>query len=115
VHRVENSPPSSPCSAEGGRFMNQITGWGAAAIIAVGLGAGPAMAGPDLVKKAKDAGMPAQNCQYCHTEKIPKKETFKPTELNERGKWLHAEKEKRKAPKSDAAWLKEYPGGPAQK
>ncbi len=58
--------------------MNQVAGWGVAAIIAVGLGAGPAMAGPDLVKKAKDAGMPAQNCQYCHTEKIPKKETFKP-------------------------------------
>ena len=95
--------------------MNQVAGWGVAAIIAVGLGAGPAMASPDLVKKAKDAGMPAQNCQYCHTEKIPKKETFKPTELNVRGKWLHVEKEKRKAPKSDAAWLKEYPGDPAQK
>jgi hypothetical protein len=95
--------------------MNQFAGWGVAAIIAVGLGAGPAMAGPDLVKKAKDAGMPAQNCQYCHTDKIPKKETFKPEQLNDRGKWLVAEKEKRKAPKSDAAWLKEYPGGPAQK
>jgi hypothetical protein len=100
---------------KGEGLMNQITGFGVAAIISVGLAAGPAMAGPDLVKKAMDAGLPVQNCQYCHTEKIPKKETFKPTELNDRGKWLHAEKEKRKAPKSDAAWLKEYPGGPAQK
>jgi hypothetical protein len=62
-----------------------------------------------MVKQAKDAGLPAQNCQYCHVEKMPKKDTFKVDDLNERGKWLAAEKDKRKA-KPDAAWLKEFPG-----
>ena len=90
--------------------MNRFARWSLTAIVTVGLGAGPAVAGPDQIKKAKDAGLPAQNCQYCHTEKAPKKDSFKPEELNERGKWLYAEKEKRKAPKSDAAWLKEYSG-----
>jgi len=79
-------------------------------VVSVGLVAGPAMADPTMVKKAKDAGFPAQNCQYCHTDKSPKKDTFKPEELNERGKWLHAEKDKRKAAKSDPVWLKEYAG-----
>ncbi|HSE93069.1 MAG TPA: hypothetical protein VLF19_07165 [Methylomirabilota bacterium] len=96
--------------------MNRVAGWSVvAAVMAVSLGAGPAMAEPAMLKQAKDAGLPAQNCQYCHTTKIPKKETFKPEELTDRGKWLRAQKEKRKAPKAEAAWLKEYPGGPAQK
>jgi len=53
----------------------------------------PAGATPQLVKQAKDAGFPAQNCQYCHTVAVPKKEGFKPEELNERGKWLLTEKD----------------------
>lgn len=67
------------------------------------------------VKQAKDLGMPAQNCLYCHTEKMPKKDTFKADALNERGKWLMSEKDKRKAAEIDLSWLKEYPGGAEQK
>jgi hypothetical protein len=75
------------------------------------LSALPAAASPPLVGKAKSAGMPAQNCQYCHASAMPKKETYKADDLNERGKWLIAEKDKRKAKDVDAGWLKEYPGG----
>ncbi len=67
------------------------------------------------VKKCKDLGLPAENCLYCHTEKLPKKDTFKVEELNDRGKWLMAEKDKRKAGEIDLQWLKEYPGGKEQK
>lgn len=76
---------------------------------------GAAGARPLWVKKAKEAGFPAENCQYCHTVKLPKKESFKPDELNDRGKWLLAEKTNRKAAEVDLAWLKDYPGGAAQK
>jgi hypothetical protein len=67
------------------------------------------------MKATKDLGLPAQNCLYCHTEKMPKKDTFKPEQLNDRGKWLMSEKQKRNASEIDLAWLKEYPGGAAQK
>jgi hypothetical protein len=70
----------------------------------------PAGATPQMVKQAKDAGFPAQNCQYCHTVAMPKKEGFKPDELNERGKWLLTEKDKQKAKDVKAEWLKNYPG-----
>jgi len=70
----------------------------------------PAGATPQLVKQAKDAGFPAQNCQYCHTVAGPKKEGFKPEELNERGKWLLTEKDQQKAKEVKAEWLKNYPG-----
>jgi hypothetical protein len=71
----------------------------------------PAQADPRLLKEAKDTGMPAQNCQYCHVSKIPKKETFKADDLNDRGKWLVAEKDKRKSKEAKGDWLKEFPGG----
>jgi hypothetical protein len=71
----------------------------------------PAGAHPQLVGKAKSAGLPAQNCQYCHVTAMPKKETYKADDLNERGKWMMTEKDKRKAKEVDAGWLKEYPGG----
>ena len=90
--------------------MKRLAGMAFISVVSVGLVAGPAMADPTMVKKAKDAGLPAQNCQYCHTDKTPKKDTFKPDDLNERGKWLHAEKEKRNAKASNGAWLKEYTG-----
>lgn len=67
------------------------------------------------VKKAKDLGYPAQNCLYCHTEKMPKKDTFKAEALNDRGKWLISEKDKKKATEVDLNWLKDYPGGKEQK
>jgi hypothetical protein len=56
-------------------------------------------------KQAKAAGVPAANCLYCHNEKIPAK--GKSTN-NERGKWLVAQKEVKKAKVVDGAWLKDY-------
>ncbi len=66
------------------------------------------------VKQAKDLGYPAQNCQYCHVDKMPKKDTFKADALNDRGKWLMSEKDKQKKD-IDLNWLKDYPGGKEQK
>jgi hypothetical protein len=75
------------------------------------LGTFPAEATPQMVSQAKAAGFPAQNCQYCHTVAMPKKEGFKPDELNERGKWLLSERDKQGAKDIKADWLKNYPGG----
>jgi hypothetical protein len=61
----------------------------------------------DMQKKAKAGGFPAENCMYCHVEKMPKKGAVT---NNDRGKWLVAEKEKRSAKEVDVAWLKDYPG-----
>ena len=58
-------------------------------------------------KEAKAAGVDAKNCQYCHIAAMPKKESH---DLNDRGKWLVAEKDKRGAKTVDGAWLKDYPG-----
>jgi len=77
--------------------------------------AAPAAATPQMLKEAKDAGMPAQNCQYCHASKLPKKESYKPDELNERGKWLLSEKDRQKAKDVKGEWLRNYPGGKEQK
>lgn len=74
-----------------------------------------AVAHAPLVSKAKSAGMPAKNCQYCHVSAMPKKDSYKPEDLNERGKWMVDEKEKRKAKDVDVSWLKDYPGGKDQK
>jgi len=41
---------------------------------------------------------------------VPKKEGFKPEELNERGKWLLTEKDQQTAKEVKAEWLKNYPG-----
>jgi len=38
------------------------------------------------------AGIPAKDCQYCHTDANPKKETYKPETLNNRGKFLLTDK-----------------------
>ena len=88
----------------------------------VALGAGlmlasvlPASATPQLLTESKKAGMPANNCQSCHTSAMPKKETFKPDDLNDRGKWMMAEKDKQKSKNIKADWLKDYPGGKEQK
>ena len=83
-----------------------------AAIISIGpMIAGPAAASPQMVAKAKEQGLPVKNCQYCHVSAVPKKDTFKPDDLNERGKWLAAEKDKQKAKSVNVDWLKNYPGG----
>ena len=60
-----------------------------------------------IQKKAKEAGFPATNCQYCHVDKLPKKDA---AAHNERGKWLVEQKAKRGAKEVDPAWLKDYPG-----
>jgi hypothetical protein len=73
--------------------------------------AGPAVAGAPLIGKAKEKGYPAKSCQYCHVSTMPKKDTYKPEDLNERGKWLMSEKDKQKAKDVKAEWLKNYPGG----
>jgi hypothetical protein len=85
-----------------------------ATVVVLGITA-PALASPAMIAKAKEAGYPVQNCQYCHTTKLPKKDTFKPEELNERGKYLVAEKDTKKAKAVDVQWLKDYPGGKEQK
>jgi hypothetical protein len=73
--------------------------------------AGPAAASPQLIAKAAEKGYPAKSCQYCHVSNVPTKETFKPDDLNERGKWLAVEKGKQNAKSVDVDWLKSYPGG----
>ena len=69
-------------------------------------GTGVANATLPIQKKAKELGFTAvTNCQSCHVEKLPKKDAVT---HNDRGKWLIAEKDKRKAKEVDAAWLKDY-------
>jgi hypothetical protein len=68
-------------------------------------GTGVASATMTIQKQAKEAGFEATNCMYCHNEKLPKKDAFT---HNDRGKWLLAEKDKRKAKEVDGAWLKDY-------
>jgi mono/diheme cytochrome c family protein len=65
----------------------------------------PASATVEMQKAAKAAGLEVKNCQYCHGEALPKKGA---STLNDRGKWLQSEKEKRKAEKIDVSWLKDY-------
>ena len=60
----------------------------------------------EIQKQAKAAGVTVKNCQDCHVDKLPKKDSHA---LNDQGKWLVAEKEKRGAQKVDGAWLKDYP------
>jgi len=66
----------------------------------------PAHATFEIQKAAKAAGFAeVTSCVYCHVEKLPKKGAVS---HNDRGKWLLAEKAKRKAEKIDVNWLKEY-------
>lgn len=79
-----------------------------ATLVALGLtavGPGTASATVPMQKQAKEAGVQVQNCMHCHGEKLPKKGAMT---LNDRGKWLVAEKDKRKAKEADGAWLKDY-------
>ena len=63
----------------------------------------------DIQKQAKAAGVDAKNCQYCHVDKLPKKDKGM-HEPNDVGKWLIAQKEAKKAKAVDGAWAKDYPG-----
>jgi hypothetical protein len=70
------------------------------------VGVRPAEATIPMQKAAKEAGFAdAAKCSYCHGEALPKKGS---STLNDRGKWLVAEKDKRKATEIDGAWLKDY-------
>jgi hypothetical protein len=68
-------------------------------------GAGSAHATMPMQKQAKEAGFPATNCLYCHADKLPKKGA---AAVNDRGKWLVGEKDRRKASEVDVTWLKDY-------
>ena len=51
-------------------------------LLAGGAFVSPAFAEKELLTQAKEAGYPAKSCQYCHQNKLPKKETFKPDDMN---------------------------------
>ena len=82
---------------------------GFAAVLLAGLAGmlvvAPSNATMPMQKKAKDLGLPAENCLYCHGEKMPKKGAVT---YNERGQWLKAQKDKKQAKEIDGAWLKDY-------
>jgi len=66
---------------------------------------GTSPADMEIQKQAKAAGADVKNCQTCHTAALPKKDSH---DLNDAGKWLVAEKDKKGAAKVDGAWLKDY-------
>ena len=66
---------------------------------------GTSTADMEIQKQAKAAGADVKNCQTCHVATLPKKDSH---DLNDAGKWLVAEKDKRGAAKVDGAWLKDY-------
>jgi len=70
---------------------------------------GVAGATPDMIAKLKQMGVQdAKNCQFCHTEALPKKATFKPEALNDRGKFLLEDMQKRSLKAADLQKLKEF-------
>jgi hypothetical protein len=58
---------------------------------------------PPFLRKAQKFG--AKDCKFCHTEPAGGEG------WNERGKWLIAEKERRKADAIDVEWLADYKEG----
>jgi hypothetical protein len=69
-------------------------------------GIGQANATVAMQKKAKEAGLAdVTSCLSCHNEKLPKKGA---ATQNDRGSYLVAEKDKRKAKEVDVLWLKDY-------
>jgi hypothetical protein len=79
------------------------------------VGVNDAMATAPMLSQAKKAGLPANNCQYCHTQAMPKKETFKPEDLNDRGKFLMDDMQKRNLKAPDPAALKGFTGASDKK
>jgi hypothetical protein len=100
------------------------------AVLFLALASGRSWATPPLERRAKEAGYPAADCQYCHAfdtkhmedkaremglspmncgachrGSLPKsgKDLF-----NERGRWLLGEKARRHAKEVDVLWLKDY-------
>jgi len=90
--------------------MRLFAGVTVAAVAGVLAVAGIASATPQMLSAAKKAGLPANNCQYCHGEALPKKETFKPDTLNDRGKFLLSDMQKRNLKAPDVQKLKDYAG-----
>jgi hypothetical protein len=77
-----------------------------AAALAMVAMAASAQAGVPMQKKAKELGLTVvQNCQSCHVEKMPKKDT---AAVNEMGQWLIDQKQARKAKEIDVGWLKDW-------
>ena len=84
---------------------------GVFAVSLVAAGATQAHATAKMLSDAKKAGLPATNCQYCHTEAMPKKDTFKPEALNDRGQQLLEDQKKRNLKAPDFTILKTAPDG----
>lgn len=57
---------------------------------------------PPFLNKAKQLGLPAKDCAYCHTSPQGGEQH------NARGNWLVAQKKERKAYAVDVSWLKDY-------
>ena len=61
----------------------------------------------EMRRIAGQVGFDARNCQGCHGNKLVTKLADR-SKLNERGRWLMDQKEKRGAKVIDGAWLKDY-------
>lgn len=85
--------------------MKKLIGGAVVAAAMWALGAGMASATMPIQKQAKAAGVDAAACTTCHVDKLPKKDAHT---LNDKGKWLLAQKEAKKAKEVDGAWLKDY-------
>jgi hypothetical protein len=114
--------------SEGVRMRNGLVVCAAVAALGLVVVTPVARATVEMQNQAKKLGFPLKNCVYCHAsphavEKM--KETARalnmsdgnclqchgaevPTTLNDRGRWLVAEKKRRKAEEYDMAWLKDY-------
>ena len=80
-----------------------VTVVGALSVMAV---SAPARADMAMQKKAKELKIASvQNCQSCHTDKMPKKGA---AGVNEMGQWLMDQKKTKKAKEVDVAWLKDF-------
>jgi len=90
--------------------MKRVAGVTAGVVLGVLAAAGTAFATPQMLAEAKKAGFPANNCQYCHKEAVPKKDTFKPDMLNERGTFLLTDMQKRNLKAPDVQKLKDFTG-----
>jgi hypothetical protein len=89
------------------RPVRRLLGPIAVTIAAAVIGPGTTLASPPILAAAVKAGIPAKDCQYCHTEASPKKETYKPETLNDRGKFLMTDKQQRNLKTVDVEKLKE--------
>ncbi len=98
------------------------------AAAAMALTAAPALATVEMQVQAKKLGFPVGNCLYCHAHshsvEVMKDKAKNlhlsdgnclgchganiPSKLNDRGRWLAAEKTRRGAKACDMAWLRDY-------